>query len=150
MTFQVFCKSYSELSKEDLYEIFKARNQVFVVEQHCVYQDLDDLDQSATHLWLVSSEGLFSAYARIFPPNVQYKDWSFGRVLTSQSARNEGVGHLLLDAVLEYIKRSGGKDIRISALAYLKGFYQDYGFKPVGEEYMEDGISHIQMFVSLD
>ncbi len=146
------CKPFKDLTNEELYEIFRLRLSVFVVEQNCPYQDADGKDLKALHVIgsLPSSTssrgGELIAYARILPANISYKEVSIGRVITSKEARRTGAGKILMEKSMEFIKKEFGKvPIRIGAQLYLQKFYEGFGFKREGAEYMEDGIPHIIM-----
>jgi len=144
---------FSELSNNQLYELLRVRQEVFILEQRCVYQDLDNLDQKAWHLcaWL-ASEGPapeLVAYLRVLLPGVKYPEVSLGRVLTSQTNRNRGLGKDLLERAIKFVKPSfPGCDIRISAQHHLAEFYRAYGFQEISAPYDEDGIEHVDMLRS--
>lgn len=140
-----FWKTFAELSLIELYQIIQLRERVFVVEQNCVYLDCDGRDQSAWHL-LGYREGQLVAYLRAFQPNPQSTEAVLGRVVTSPEARGGGLGKELTRRGIENIQSHfSNPEIRISAQAYLQKFYEGFGFKRVGEEYLEDNIPHIQM-----
>ncbi len=141
---KAFVKKLSDLSPDELYGILQARNEVFVVEQQCVYQDADGYDREALHVVLPYEEGI-GAYCRILPPGIKYTEWSIGRVLTAGAARGKKLGHLLMTTALDTIAAHGGGGIRISAQAYLQRFYESHGFVRIGDEYLEDNIPHIEM-----
>ena len=140
------CKAFSELSNEDLYKILQLRNEVFVVEQNCPYQDCDGKDLKAIHLsaW---KEGKLVAYTRLLPKGISYPDGSsIGRVVTAPSYRKQNLGRLLMNKSIENIYLLFGKTtIIISAQFYLKNFYESFSFVQTGEQYDEDGIPHIKM-----
>ena len=140
------CTSFHELSPESLYEILRLRSEVFVVEQQCIYLDMDDKDQSSHHL-MGRVEGKLLAYARLLPPGVSYPDASsIGRVVSSPSARNQGLGKILMgEAILRTSNLYPDVNIKIGAQLYLLDFYKSLGFDPIGEPYLEDGIPHIEM-----
>lgn len=133
-------KSFYELSLDELYEILKLRSEVFVVEQQCLYLDIDDLDRQSEHLLVVENERIIG-YIRLMPPGLKYPEASLGRVVLSQTFRHSDIGKTM---VLEAMKQSE-RPIRISAQYYLKSFYEHLGFEQVGELYLEDGIEHIEM-----
>lgn len=140
-------KTFEKLTAQELYDILHLRSEVFVVEQNCVYQDVDGADQQALHLTGTDEEGHLLAYTRIFPAGVQYDEASIGRVVTSPvKGRGKGIGRELMqrsiDAVQEHF---GDVDIVISAQAHLDKFYGSLGFKQISDTYMEDGIPHIKM-----
>lgn len=141
--------SFEELSTSELYEILKARQAVFAVEQSCVYQDIDDLDQFAWHLCGRKSEnlsGAVCAYLRVVFPNKKYPEPSIGRVLTASSSRGFGAGKALMkEAIRQTELEYPDTDIRISAQLYLEKFYSSFGFERSSENYDEDGIPHLEM-----
>ncbi|MBA2250973.1 MAG: GNAT family N-acetyltransferase [Chitinophagaceae bacterium] len=139
------CKSFTQLSPAELYNILKLRNEIFVVEQDCVYQDCDDKDQEAWHLtgW---QQNRLVAYSRLLPPGLVYEDPSIGRVLTSLTVRRTRVGRELMQRSIDKIYELFGKrPLLIGAQLYLKNFYESFGFVQAGEPYPEDGIEHIKM-----
>lgn len=138
-------KKFDELSVAELYCILQLRNIVFVVEQNCIYPDLDDKDQLSFHLLCWRNEKLI-AYSRLIPPGVAYAEPSIGRVVTAPSARKEGIGKTLMKKSIEAVYQLfTHQTIRIGAQLYLKKFYGDLGFVPSGSIYLEDGIEHIEM-----
>ncbi len=138
-------KNFGELSVDELYAILQLRNEVFSVEQNCVYQDADDKDQPAYHLcgW----DGIkLAAYCRILPKGISYGHPSIGRVVTSPQYRKEGYGREMMQlAVRKTIEQFNDPVIIISAQLYLQHFYESIGFVQVSDTYMEDGIPHIKM-----
>lgn len=143
MKFQV--KSYQELTKEELYKILQLRSEVFVVEQDCVYQDIDFKDQKALHVIGFKNDKII-AYTRLFKPGDYFENSSIGRVLVDEKERQFGYGHDLMSASIEAIKNHFNENkITISAQKYLIKFYETHQFIQVGEEYLEDGIPHIRM-----
>ncbi|MCL4112840.1 UNVERIFIED_CONTAM: hypothetical protein GTU68_005525 [Idotea baltica] len=142
---EVFVKTFEEISKEELYEILQLRSEVFVVEQDCVYQDLDGKDKKALHV-LGKKNGRFAAYSRIFRPGDYFSEASIGRVVVKKSERKHSYGQIIMKASIEAIHEIFNESsIHISGQLYLKIFYESLGFKQVGEEYIEDGIPHIAM-----
>ncbi|WDF47554.1 GNAT family N-acetyltransferase [Chryseobacterium sp. KACC 21268] len=138
-------KTFSELTTPELYEIIKARVNVFVVEQDCPYPDIDDYDQKAIHLW-AEKEGEVLAYCRIFDKGIKYSETSIGRVVTTENGRGTGLGKQLIKYALEIIEnRIGTSEVRISAQDYLLKFYSDFGFQDTGKKYLEDNIPHTEM-----
>ena len=136
-------KEWAELSTREVENIFSLRSEVFVVEQDCVYQDIDGKDQKAKHV-LGKKKNEIVAYARIFKPGEYFKEASFGRAVVKKTERGKGVGDELVKNCLENITE---EEIKISAQSYLKGFYGKHGFKAEGNEYLEDGIPHTAMFI---
>ncbi|MEO9891903.1 GNAT family N-acetyltransferase [Aurantibacter sp.] len=142
---EILVKTFEELTKQELYEILQLRSEVFVVEQDCVYQDLDGKDQKALHVF-AKKNGRFAAYSRIFKPGDYFTEASIGRVLVKKCDRKYGYGQKIMKASIKAIQNNfNQKDIHISAQLYLKKFYESLGFNQVGEEYLEDGIPHIAM-----
>ncbi len=138
-------KTFDELSTSELYEIIKARVEVFIIEQNCPYPDLDGYDDKAVHLW-AEKNGDILAYCRIFDKNIKYPEASLGRVLTTKKARGKNLGKQLIKYALEIIKtRMKTSKIRISAQDYLIRFYTDLGFTDTGKKYLEDEIPHTEM-----
>lgn len=142
------CKKFNELSPPELYAILQLRNEVFVVEQNCVFQDADNKDQSSYHLMGWQNENLV-AYTRLVPPGIIYKEPSIGRVVTALSVRRTGIGKELMEKSIEKIKELFGNiPILIGAQLYLKNFYESFGFLQNSPVYLEDDIEHIKMILS--
>ena len=145
MEIQWLLKKFSALTPYELYAVLQLRNEVFVVEQHCVFQDADNKDQESFHL-LGYNNDLLIAYTRLVPPTVIYAEPSIGRVVTSPSARRTGMGKVLMQESINTVYRLFGPlPIKIGAQLYLKNFYESFGFLQTGEPYLEDGILHIYM-----
>ena len=138
-------KYFSELNTTELYEILQLRSEVFVVEQDCVYQDIDFKDQKSLHI-IGYKNNKIVAYTRIFKPGDYFDNASIGRVLVVASERKYGFGHELMKASITAIKKHFKvTKITVSAQKYLKKFYETHLFTQIGEEYLEDGIPHIRM-----
>ncbi len=138
-------KYFYELSADELYMILQLRSEVFVIEQTCIYQDMDGLDKQAFHLYGIY-EGQLVAYARLIPPGVNYIDASIGRVIVSAQYRTRNFGRILMsEAITHCGNLFQSRRITISAQLYLLKFYQSLGFKESGESYLEDEIPHIKM-----
>lgn len=143
-------KSFNELTTLQLYTILQLRNDVFVLEQACLYQDADGKDQASFHLCGWDENESLIAYCRILPPGLSYSQPSIGRVLTAFNHRKTGAGKLLMQqAIEECLEQFKCDQIKISAQLYLQKFYQALGFKTVGPSYLEDNIPHIEMIYSL-
>ena len=139
------CKTFSELTNEELYRVLQLRAEVFVVEQNCPYQDPDNYDREALHILGRTKDGIH-AYARILPPGVYYKESSIGRVATSNSIRQTGLGReLMKESMRITLEHFPEHSIRIMAQTYLIRFYSDIGFEQVSEEFLEDGLPHVEM-----
>jgi ElaA protein len=142
-------KAFDELTPHELYAILRLRSEIFVVEQNCVFLDADDKDQSCTHImgW---EAGRLLAYARIVPAGISYGDFSIGRIVSSPKARGKGIGReLVQQSINKGYSLYGKNPIRIGAQYYLKRFYESFGFRQTGEIYVEDGIEHIEMLLSV-
>ena len=142
---EILIKTFEELSINELYGILQLRAEVFVVEQHCVYQDLDGKDQKALHIMGIKDNNVV-AYTRIFKPGDYFKEASIGRVVVKASERKYGYGYQIMMASIKAVReRLNETIIKLSAQTYLKRFYNSLGFIEVGEEYLEDDIPHIAM-----
>jgi ElaA protein len=139
-------KKFEELTVEEVYALLRLRSEVFVVEQNCVFQDMDNKDQKCYHL-LGWKGDLLAAYTRLVPTGISYPEHpSIGRVVTSPEVRGTGAGKLLMEkSITETITLFGNTPIRIGAQLYLKKFYESLGFVQTGDIYDEDGIDHIEM-----
>lgn len=139
--------SYETLSRDQLYAILKLRQDVFIIEQNCVYGDIDHLDQSSWHLcgWR-REDGQLLAYLRVVQPGIKHIEPSIGRVITADAGRGQGLGRQLMQQALQQLDEIyPGADNRISAQHHLSEFYASFGYCPVSEPYDEDGILHIDM-----
>tara|TARA_B100000768_G_scaffold49783_1_gene48571 strand:+ start:177 stop:620 length:444 start_codon:yes stop_codon:yes gene_type:complete len=137
--------TYQQLSKEKLYQIIRLRLEVFVLEQNCIYQDLDNKDQKAIHL-VGEEEGKVIAYTRLFKKGDYFENASIGRVIVKKESRKKDYGKIIMQKSIEELKNEHNEEnIEISAQKYLIKFYDDLGFKKIGEEYLEDNIPHIKM-----
>ena len=144
---ELIVKHFSELSAEELFEIYKLRVSVFIVEQSCPYQDIDDADKSAYHVWLRDEDGI-EAYARVLPAGVAFPTAAFGRVIAVK--RRCGLGTKIVAAAIETARDKLGADrITIEAQVYARSLYENLGFRQTSEEFLEDGIPHIQMQLEL-
>lgn len=138
-------KNFSELNTENLYCLLQLRSEVFVVEQDCVYQDLDGKDKNALHVLGYKNEKLV-AYTRLFKPGYYFEYASIGRVVVAKNERSFNYGYTIMEASIIAIKRYfKATKIKISAQEYLKKFYNNLGFIQIGESYLEDDIPHIAM-----
>ncbi|WP_223550009.1 GNAT family N-acetyltransferase [Aestuariivivens sp. NBU2969] len=141
----IHIKYFNELSTQELYDVLQLRSEVFVVEQDCVYQDIDGKDKKAIHVLGYKNMKLI-AYTRVFKPGDYFKETSIGRVVVAKNERQFKYGYDIMNASIQVIKKHFNESlIKISAQCYLKNFYSNLGFIPKGEEYLEDGILHIAM-----
>jgi ElaA protein len=141
------CKYFDELTLKELYEIGRLRQEVFIVEQNCPYVDFDGRDPFCYHLMCFDENNSLIAYSRIVPKGISYENYiSIGRVITSGTVRNSGIGRLLMLESIEACERLFGKvDIKISAQTYLLNFYSSLAFVSTGKAYLEDDIPHTEM-----
>ena len=136
-------KKFNELTVDELYALLRVRTEVFVVEQNCVYQDMDGDDKDAIHVWLTVGDKIV-ALARVCPAGVHLPTISIGRVITT--VRGKGYGkQIMLAAIDVAVEHFGATSIDIEAQEYAKGFYEGVGFKQTSDTFMLDGIPHIKM-----
>ncbi|MGO1367823.1 MAG: GNAT family N-acetyltransferase [Senegalia sp. (in: firmicutes)] len=140
-----FIKSFDELSKDELYDILKKRIDVFVVEQDCPYEEIDDRDKQSYHIFLKEDEKIL-AYSRILEAGISFEEASIGRVLVDKNVRGNGLACDMMNRAINFITNNLRYNIiRISAQEYLIGFYENLGFKKVSNVYLEDDIPHVEM-----
>ena len=140
-------KHFSELSAEELFAIYKLRVSVFVVEQKCPYQEIDDADKAAYHIWLQDENGI-EAYARVLPQGTTFPTAAIGRVIAVK--RRCGLGSRIVSAAINTAKEKFAADkITIEAQVYARTLYEKAGFRQTSGEFLEDGIPHIQMQLEL-
>lgn len=147
MNLKWHCTFFDDLTPLELYKIIQLRNEVFVIEQNCIFQDADDKDLLCYHLsgW---NENTLVAYTRLVPPKLSYPEPSIGRVVTSPKYRRSGAGKILMQRSIEKCyELFGVQPIRIGAQLYLKKFYEGFGFVQSGDMYLEDNIPHIEMIL---
>lgn len=138
-------KTFEEFTTQELYDVLQLRSEVFVVEQDCVYQDIDGKDLKAIHI-IGYKNNKVVAYARVFKPGYYFEESSIGRVVVKENEREFKYGYDIMKASIEAIKTHYNETkIKISAQTYLKRFYNNLEFYEVGEEYLEDGIPHVAM-----
>jgi ElaA protein len=142
----IILKHFSELTPAELYDALQLREEVFQLEQNCLYRDIDDKDRFCWHL-LLYADGLLMAYARLVPEGVSYDGYcSIGRVVSRTVSRREGWGRqVMAEAMARVPVLFPGLPVRISAQAYLQRFYESFGFRVVSEPYLEDDIPHLAM-----
>ena len=141
----IVIKYFRELTTQELYNILQLRSEVFVVEQNCIYQDVDGKDQKAVHIFIKENKDVL-AYSRIFDEREYFENPSIGRVVVKKEKRGTELGKTIMEEGAKYIKENFvNKNIEISAQKYLKEFYTNLGYKFTGNEYLEDGIPHIRM-----
>ena len=144
---ELVVKRFSELRAEELFEIYKLRVSVFVVEQKCPYQEVDDADRIAYHLWLKDEDGI-EAYARVLPQGATFPTVSIGRVIAVK--RRCGLGSKIVEEAINVAKTKFHADqITIEAQVYARSLYEKHGFRQTSEEFLEDSVPHIQMQLSL-
>lgn len=142
---ELVIKHFSELNLDELYDILKARTDVFVVEQNCPYRELDGKDKNAFHIFLRDENGII-AYLRTLDRGVAFDEVSIGRIITVR--RGQGYGAIILREGIEFVKKQYNTDkIKIMAQCQAKGFYEKFGFKQCSEPFLDDGIWHIDMIL---
>ena len=140
---EVSIKHFSELSRDELFDIYKLRVSVFVVEQQCPYQEVDDGDRSAYHVFMKDEEGI-QAYLRILPAGVSFDQVSLGRVIAVKRRRGLGT-RIVLKGIKAARELLDAREIKIEAQVYAKELYEKIGFVQTSEEFLEDGIPHVEM-----
>ena len=144
---KLFIKHFDELSNKELLDIIKLRISVFVVEQKCPYQEVDEYDDKAIHLYLKDNDEIV-AYARVLPKGCTYDEVSIGRVISIR--RKMGLGTRIVKEAIEVARKEfNASSIKIGAQVYVKKMYEDCGFMKVSNEYLEDGIPHMDMLLTL-
>lgn len=138
-------KHFNDLSNAELYDMLRLRTEIFVVEQTCIYNDLDGLDKDAIHL-IIKKEDEIAGCSRLLQPGTRFPDFSIGRVVVKKNMRGTGLGIRMMEEAKKYmIEKWDAKNIKVSAQKYLQKFYEDLGFSVITEEYLEDGIPHVGM-----
>ena len=141
-------KRFDDLTVQELHRILMLRQEVFVIEQDCIYSDIDAKDEDSLHVFGIGPDGAVIAYARLVPPGLKYAEPAVGRVVVARQARSSGMGYQLMEKVLEDARKLYPElGNRISAQAHLKKFYSTFGYEQVSDEYDEDGIPHIEMLL---
>ena len=141
-------KQFRDLTVAELYALLQARSAVFVVEQNCVYQDMDSDDQPSVHLWLTDDAGTILALCRVCPAGTHMEEVSIGRVITT--VRGQGYGRRIMLAAIETARtRFSATRIDLEAQEYARGFYEQVGFRQSSAPFLLDGIPHIRMTLLL-
>ena len=142
-------KKFNDLTNNELYGILKLRSEVFVVEQNCIYQDLDDKDQVSYHLFLKDNDEVV-ATLRIIPENISFDEMAIGRVVVKKSFRKQGISKIMINKAINFIIGDLNKTkIKLSGQAYLKEFYISFGFELTSDVYLEDGIEHFEFLYEI-
>ncbi|WP_141604201.1 GNAT family N-acetyltransferase [Terrilactibacillus laevilacticus] len=142
-------KTFSDLTTLELYQILNERNRIFIVEQECPFQDIDDKDQDCYHLF-TEKDGQMIAYLRIVPEGVIYPELSLGRIIVKKEYRKRGIAREMIDKAIQFsINELNPKKIKLQAQVQAKGLYERLGFKDVSEPYLEDGIPHVDMILEI-
>jgi len=138
-------KKFNELTSDEIYKILKSRNEVFIVEQKCAFQDCDNKDQNSYHLFIEDNENI-AAYLRILEKGISYNEISIGRLLVVKEYRKKGIARDMMLKAIDYIQNNLNEQlIRISAQSYLVDFYKSIGFEEVSDIYYDDNIPHVEM-----
>lgn len=145
---QLVQKSFNELTSLELYKILQLRARVFVIEQNCIYEDIDDKDLLSAHIFYKQNDNIV-AYTRAIPKGLSFDAASFGRVFTDKQFRGQKLGAKIVDSTIKYMFDVMGENkITIGAQEYVRNFYASFGFKEIGDVYDEDGIAHVDMMLT--
>lgn len=144
----IFYKSLEDFNPTYLYDVLKLRQDVFIIEQKCIYDDIDDKDKTSQHLLLVDDFDQLIGYLRIVPKGKKFDEYSLGRIVVSSTHRNKGVGKLLVEKGISMVRSMGEDQIRIEAQAHLEQFYAGLGFQTDSDVYSVDDIPHLQMVLT--
>ncbi|KIL52598.1 hypothetical protein KP77_06250 [Jeotgalibacillus alimentarius] len=142
-------KSFEELSALELHDILRARVDVFVVEQDCAYHEVDGYDPESWHLQL-KIDGKLAAYARLMKAGTKYNKASIGRIIVIEEFRNRQIGRALVEKSIDVMKDWGTGEIMLQGQTYLRTFYGSFGFEEISAEYLDDGIPHVDMLLTID
>jgi len=146
MTFVHQVKSFQELSVEEFHDIIALRIQIFIIEQNCPYQEVDGKDKLAYHLFFKNEKNEVIAVTRILPQGISYDEVAIGRVVVNDNYRGTGLGNQLMSDSMKFVKEKfGDVPVRLSAQKHLEKYYGNHGFESTGNEYLEDGIPHVEM-----
>ncbi|TVR19252.1 MAG: GNAT family N-acetyltransferase [Balneolaceae bacterium] len=137
-------KEFNSLTASEVYKILKLRQDIFIIEQDCIYDDIDNLDQHSEHLMLSDGETLI-AYLRIVPPGKKFENYSIGRVIVKKRYRGKNLGRQIMKKSLSILKDRNAEIVKIEAQEYLLDFYRSLGFNAISDSYAVDGIPHIEM-----
>ncbi len=140
---------FNDLSPSDLYNLLKLRQDVFIIEQDCIYEDIDRIDFNSEHM-LVYDKTTLAAYARIVPAGLKFDAISIGRVVVHPKMRRKGLGKRLMKQALDILKKRKEDEVKIEAQQYLQKFYRSFGFKNISDPFDLDGIPHINMSLKFD
>jgi ElaA protein len=143
-----YYKKFSDFTPQHLYAVLKLRQDVFIIEQNCIYPDIDGLDEMSSHL-LGFYEDQLIAYSRIVPAGYKFDEISVGRIVVNSRFRSHGYGKKLIEESLDIVRKLGEEKVRIEAQAHLQNYYENLGFRKTGTPYDVDGIPHIQMLIEL-
>ncbi len=150
MKFEHQVKSFQELSLEEFHDIIALRIQIFIIEQNCPYQEVDGKDKLAHHLFFKNEMDEIIAVTRILPQGISYAEVAIGRVVVHEDYRGTGLGnHLMADSMNFVRDKYGEVPVRLSAQKHLENYYGNHGFKSTGNEYLEDGIPHVEMLYNI-
>jgi ElaA protein len=142
-------QNFSDFNPSHLYEVVRLRQDIFIIEQNCIYDDIDGLDYKSGHLLLFSGNETLIGYLRIVPPGIKFDELSLGRIAIRKNYRGKGLGKKLIEKGVEIAKERGEVSVKIEAQAHLEKLYTGLGFKTVSKIYSVDGIPHIQMIMQV-
>ena len=147
MTWTLY-NSFDEFTPRHLYDILKLRQDIFIIEQNCIYDDMDGLDGESRHILLLDAGNILAGYLRIVPPDIKFEEYSLGRIAVKKDYRGQGLGRQIVKKGIDTVRSLGARSIRIEAQAHLEDFYKETGFKTVSNVYNVDDIPHLQMILT--
>lgn len=148
MTWTLY-NSFDEFTPRHLYDVLKLRQDIFIIEQNCIYDDMDGLDAKSRHVLLLDAGNILAGYLRIVPPDIKFEEYSLGRIAVKKDYRGQGLGRKIVQKGIDTVRSSGARNIRIEAQAHLEDFYKETGFITVSGIYSVDDIPHLQMILTL-
>jgi len=148
MTWTLY-NSFDEFTPRNLYDVLKLRQDIFIIEQNCIYDDMDGLDAKSRHVLLLDAGNILAGYLRIVPPDIKFEEYSLGRIAVKKDYRGQGLGRKIVQKGIDTVRSSEARSIRIEAQAHLEDFYKETGFITVSGIYSVDDIPHLQMILTL-
>jgi len=148
MTWTLY-NSFDEFTPRNLYDVLKLRQDIFIIEQNCIYDDMDGLDAKSRHVLLLDAGNILAGYLRILPPDIKFEEYSLGRIAVKKDYRGQGLGRKIVQKGIDTVRSSEARSIRIEAQAHLEDFYKETGFITVSGIYSVDDIPHLQMILTL-
>lgn len=147
MTWTLY-SAFEDFAPQHLYDVLRLRQDIFIIEQNCIYDDIDGLDTESEHILLHTTRNGVIGYLRIVPPNIKFREYSLGRIAIKKSHRGMGLGKKIVERGIDTVLSKGACSIRIEAQAHLERFYKNIGFRTVSDIYSVDDIPHMQMIIT--